>query len=370
MPRKKRAATGMCVKCKTEKGKILRLSIAYCKYVGVSWQSGLQGPRLIALLCRPCFQLQYYVRLAKTLHPPLYPEPTVITTTTVPPNGQTPVKQLVGRPPQQAGDVVIGLSGGAGSMSLLDMLVVKGYIATKADADGKETANGTVLLERGKKKATWRKAWAVHVNFSNVIPEVSDIRSTIAKAHPNSQLQDVSAMIAVHLEEMYPTHNIELVVIQAEDTYDSSLVSRLRAYGVSLDNAASLPASSSVTVDLLKPGQSTSIQPAGNGVTNSLSQSCPSPHRPPTANHLWNLLRHCFKHFPPPLTHTYSTTSSPPSFTLQALTCRTLRNYYSARLPLDKRRISLRAQPSATAGVSLSNCKESMCYRKQWAFKR
>lgn len=53
------------------------------------------------------------------------------------------------------------------------MLVVKGYIATKADADGKETANGTVLLERGKKKATWRKAWAVHVNFSNVIPEVS-----------------------------------------------------------------------------------------------------------------------------------------------------------------------------------------------------
>lgn len=33
MPRKKRAATGMCVKCKTEKGKILRLSIAYCKYV-------------------------------------------------------------------------------------------------------------------------------------------------------------------------------------------------------------------------------------------------------------------------------------------------------------------------------------------------
>lgn len=58
-------------------------------------------------------------------------------------------------------------------MSLLDMLVVKGYIATKAEADGKETANGTVLLERGKKKATWRKAWAVHVNFGNVIPEVS-----------------------------------------------------------------------------------------------------------------------------------------------------------------------------------------------------
>lgn len=61
-------------------------------------------------------------------------------------------------------------------MSLLDMLVVKGYIASKAGADGKETANGTVLLERGKKKATWRKVWAVHVNFSNVIPEVSRLR--------------------------------------------------------------------------------------------------------------------------------------------------------------------------------------------------
>lgn len=57
-------------------------------------------------------------------------------------------------------------------MSLLDMLVVKGYIGTKGDKEGQETANGTVLLERGQKKATWRKAWAVHVNFSNVIPEV------------------------------------------------------------------------------------------------------------------------------------------------------------------------------------------------------
>lgn len=115
---------------------------------------------------RTCFQLQYYARLAKTLHPPLYPAPSVISSTTVPPNGQYPVKQLVGRPPRQAGDVVVALSGGAGSASLLDVLVGKGYIGQRADAERSEA------LERGQKEATWRKAWAVHVDFSRIIPEV------------------------------------------------------------------------------------------------------------------------------------------------------------------------------------------------------
>jgi hypothetical protein len=60
-------------------------------------------------------------------------------------------------------------------MSLLDIMVAKGYIGTRESLEGQETANGTAVLERGKKKATWRKAWAVHVDFSNVIPEVCDI---------------------------------------------------------------------------------------------------------------------------------------------------------------------------------------------------
>lgn len=112
---------------------------------------------------RACFQLQYYARLAKTLHPPLYPPATTITTTTVPPNGQHPVKQLVGRPPRQAGDAVIGLSGGAGSMSLLDVLVGKGYVGLREES---------AVLGRGEKRATWAKVWGVHVDFSGVIPEV------------------------------------------------------------------------------------------------------------------------------------------------------------------------------------------------------
>lgn len=62
-------------------------------------------------------------------------------------------------------------------------------------------------------------------------------------------------MIATYLEGMYPTYNIELVVIQAEDAYDASLVSRLRAHGPDANSATSLPSSSSVTVDLSKPGK-------------------------------------------------------------------------------------------------------------------
>ncbi|KAJ9093138.1 hypothetical protein QFC19_008481 [Naganishia cerealis] len=253
MPRKKRAATGMCVKCKTEKGRILRLSIAYCK---------------------PCFQLQYYARLAKTLHPPLYPEPTVITSTTVPPNGQTPVKQLVGRPPQQTGDAVIGLSGGAGSMSLLDILVAKGYIGTRENSDGQETANETVLLERGKKKATWRKAWAVHVDFSNVIPEI----------------EDQSTMIAETLAQRYPNYNIDLVVIRAEEAYSVDLISRLQAYGTTSASDPTPSEHHSVSVNLTKPelpiitSGSTAQSPLESLTT--LLQTLPSASHPHLLNNI------------------------------------------------------------------------------------
>ncbi|KAJ9108819.1 hypothetical protein QFC21_000139 [Naganishia friedmannii] len=253
MPRKKRAATGMCVKCKSEKGRILRLSIAYCK---------------------PCFQLQYYARLAKTLHPPLYPAPTVITTTTVPPGGQTPVKQLVGRPPQQAGDMVIGLSGGAGSMSLLDIMVAKGYIGTRENSNGQKTASGTVVLERGKKEATWRKAWAVHVDFSNVIPEI----------------EDQSPMISKFLDERFPDYNIELVVIRAEEAYSTDLANRLQAYALASVSESTQSAHHGVTVDLTKPelpivtSSSTSQSPLES--LTALLQTLPSASHPHLLNNI------------------------------------------------------------------------------------
>jgi hypothetical protein len=78
-------------------------------------------------------------------------------------------------------------------------------------------------------------------------------------------------MIAAHLEAMYPTHIIELVVIQAEDAYDASLVSRLRAYGPTSEVSAFQPSSSGVTVDLSKPGKLSLVQWGGNGVTDARS---------------------------------------------------------------------------------------------------
>jgi cytoplasmic tRNA 2-thiolation protein 2 len=74
-------------------------------------------------------------------------------------------------------------------------------------------------------------------------------------SHPDLQMHDQSAMIAAHLEAMYPTYNIELVVMQAEDAYDANLISRLRAYGPISEVSAFQPSSSSVTVDLSKPGK-------------------------------------------------------------------------------------------------------------------
>lgn len=177
-------------------------------------------------------------------------------------------------------------------------------------------------------------------------------------------------MIAAHLEAMYPTHNIELVVIQAEDAYDVSLVSRSRAYGASSEVSAFQPSSSSVTVDLSKPGKSSLVRWVDDGVTDARSQSCPSPHPRPLPNPPSSPSHHFCKRCPPPPILTCSTISSLPSSTSQALIFRTLRKCYSARHPLDKHRISLRAQRSGTDGVSLSSCKAFMCYRKQLAPKQ
>ncbi|GHJ85675.1 hypothetical protein NliqN6_2077 [Naganishia liquefaciens] len=275
MPRKRRAATGMCVKCKNERGRILRMSVAYCK---------------------ACFHLQYYARLAKTLHPPLYPEPTVITTTTVPPNGQYPVKQLVGRPPRQAGDVVLALSGGAASASLLDVLVGKGYIGMREDADA--DADGA-RLERGQKQSTWRKAWAVHVDFSHIIPE----------------MQDQSAAMADYLETAYPHHAIELVVIRAEEAYDPALVQRLRAYGRGAKDGDAVGGASgeahavAVAVDLTQPelpissGSTTSVVESPLESLTSLLTTLPAASHPHLLTQILTSLLHLAASHLPAITH-------------------------------------------------------------------
>lgn len=87
-------------------------------------------------------------------------------------------------------------------------------------------------------------------------------------------------MIARHLEELYPNYNIEFVVIQAEDAYDARLVSRLRAYDAVTSLSTSLAPSTSVTVDLTRPGKTSLVHRQLPFETHVYLQSFPSHLRP------------------------------------------------------------------------------------------
>ncbi len=72
----------------------------------------------------------------------------------------------------QKGDVVIGLSGGAGSMALLDILIGKDYIGG-GEVEGAKEQGEKKQQRGGEKKYTWMRGWVVYVDFSGIIPGVS-----------------------------------------------------------------------------------------------------------------------------------------------------------------------------------------------------
>jgi hypothetical protein len=62
-------------------------------------------------------------------------------------------------------------------------------------------------------------------------------------------------MISDFLNERYPTFNIELVVIRAEEAYSTDLLKTLQAYGHTSTSESTQSSHDGVTVDLTKPGK-------------------------------------------------------------------------------------------------------------------
>jgi hypothetical protein len=92
----------------------------------------------------------------------------------------------------QQGDVMVGLSAGAGSLGVLDLLMSNGFVGDPSnpgagtsvektvDEAGGEKRKPSAVTDKGSaggtrviKRFTWRYCYAVHVDFSDVLDHVS-----------------------------------------------------------------------------------------------------------------------------------------------------------------------------------------------------
>ncbi|ORY24687.1 hypothetical protein BCR39DRAFT_317561 [Naematelia encephala] len=163
MPRRRqvrRVDRAICQKCKTAKSKYIMHSATFCP---------------------ACFESTLNVRFLRTLFPALRPP-------------HSKVKDL-SRPPLQKGNALIGLSGGAGSVAMLDLLMRFGLIGrgTGARAD----------LTKGEKEVVWDWATVVHVRFEEDVEKETE------------------------LQRVVEGWGLQWMLLKAEDVFDSGLRQRL-----------------------------------------------------------------------------------------------------------------------------------------------
>ncbi|ORX34106.1 hypothetical protein BD324DRAFT_594457 [Kockovaella imperatae] len=143
-----------------------------------------------ALYCRSCFEQNMRQRLMRQLYPALRPDEA---------RSKNPSKRDNVRPPIQRGNALIALSGGAGSMAMLDMMIASGFIG---QGDGRRAD-----LKKGEKEILWDHATVVHVDFSGVSDGIED---------RTEWLQGVAA-----------ARGLKFIAVKAEDVFDVGLAARL-----------------------------------------------------------------------------------------------------------------------------------------------
>ena len=134
---------------------------------------------------RACFEISIYGRFVRQFNPPLRP-------------GVARSAMTSYRPPKQLGDALIAVSGGAGSMAMLDILVGREYIGK-----GKGVQ---VDLTKGEKDPTWDKGTMVYVEFASVT------------GMPN-RLEE--------MEQLALRCSLDFVGLRGEDVFDPALRARL-----------------------------------------------------------------------------------------------------------------------------------------------
>ncbi len=225
MPRPGRQERGPCKRCDGRAQYIIR-DLLLCRCV----RSTTLPPQLLPMRPAdpsPCFIKHVQYRIGRTCNGPL--------------SGSSRPNVSM-RPPPQAGDALIALSGGAGSTALLDFLAQRKYLGVEgAEYDS----------TRGKTPPIWGRAYAVHVVF------------------PDSW--EGRAGVGARLRAMAQERGVRYLEVRAEDVFDASLGVRVRAM---VDGSAEEGELEESCFSQLTPGPDNSARLA------ALLASLPPPSRP------------------------------------------------------------------------------------------
>lgn len=163
-------------------------------------------------VCVACFETFVSSRLVRVIHKPLLGP------------GARP-----GRPRLQSGNLLLAVSGGAGSTTMMDLMADNDYYG-RSETDVRD-------IKRGQKAIVWSRGCVVHVDFSAVtgLP---------------SHAETLAALAA--------ERQLGFVVVRAEEAFNPALRTSLRqawpGVGVDSTEEATTGAPSAMSVDLSTPG--------------------------------------------------------------------------------------------------------------------
>lgn len=133
--------------------------------------------------CKGCFFPSVQQRFLRHIYGPLRPQSS---------------KKNASRPPVQPGQVLVALSGGAGSVAMLDHLMESGLVGAGDGARADKT--------KGEKEVVWDKGTVVYVEFAGV----TGMKERL-----------------VEMKEVAEKQGLGFIGVRAEDVYDVELEQRL-----------------------------------------------------------------------------------------------------------------------------------------------
>lgn len=139
---------------------------------------------------RPCFRSNVLSRVVRQMYPPLRPA-----------NLPRSVAMSHTRPAKASGNALVAVSGGAGSVALLDIL-------TKADYTFIGSATPELQEKRrGAKDVIWERGTVLYVEFCGIVDDSDDRTS--------------------EMRTLAEQRGLDFIGLKAEDVFDPSLPKRL-----------------------------------------------------------------------------------------------------------------------------------------------